>query len=338
MDIKIPIPEIVEKEAPACDKLIKRMFYITLIPTSLSNFRILKYGVPTLCTLILSTAIFCPLYYPAYYPTQAVIWSTDIALITIVYIYMLYIHRFWSDASCFEMNNVRKDVHRVSLSFYWLYMVYWLYFAVIQFTTHSDPSILVQLGNTLMSTAWFLFFSTISVLYYFICVKLSQRAENIRLWLKTIKDRKPDLDIFYGEYNFHYKKIRIMGLHWNFLIFMGILILSIHVPIDLVSILYNKYYYDAFGLVIKLTSLLWYLWRICDLNEYESHIVAYLYKHRLYSSDTIEELQTYFSYRPLGLDFYGLKINKAAIIKAVLLVLNLVVPTIYALLSSSLTG
>lgn len=220
--------------------------------------------------------------------------------------------------------------------FYVLYLIYWLYFAIIQFSTHSQNNVLIQVGNTLMSTAWFFFFTTAAVLYYFICVKLSQRADNIRMWLKTIKNKKPDLDTFYLEYNFHYKRIRIFGSYWNLLIFVGFLLLTIHIPIDLISILVNKYYYDTFGLVVKLSSLLWYLWRICELNEYESYIVSFLYKHRIYSTEQIEELEKYFNYRPLGLDFYGIKINKAFIIKIVLLVLNLVVPTLYALLSTSL--
>jgi hypothetical protein len=335
-DIKIPIPEIIQHHAPKCDALLNRMFYLTFLPAVKSKYGLVKYGIPILANCVLVAAVFCPLYYPAYYPTQAVVWTTDMALITIVYNYILYLQTQWESASSFEMNDVRKGVHRVSITFYSLYLVYWLYFAVIQFMTHSAPSVLVQLGNTLMSTAWYLFFSTIAVMYYFICVKLSQRGDNIRLWLKTVKDKKPSLEDFYLEYNFHYKRIRIFGNYWNFLIFLGVLLLSIHIPIDLVSILYNKYYYDAFGLVIKLVSLLWYLWRICELNEYETYIVAFMYKHRLYSMEEIEDLEKYFSYRPLGLDFYGIKINKSLIIKAVLVVLNLVVPTLYALLSSSI--
>jgi hypothetical protein len=336
MDIRIP--ENVEPSAPKCDKLMDRMFYLTLIPSVKSTYKLVKYGVPFLANCILLGATFSPLYYPEYYPTQAAVWTTDMALITIVYNYILYLQTHWEHARSFEVNDVHKSVNRVSIIFYVLYMIYWFYFAVIQFMTHNSPKILIQLGNTLMSAAWYLFFSTISVMYYFICVKLSQRGDNIRLWLKSIKDKTPTLENFYLEYNYHYKRIRVFGYYWNFLIFLGVLLLSIHVPIDLVSILYNKYYYDTFGLVIKLISLLWYLWRICDLNEYETFIVSFMYKHRLYSMEEIADLEKYFSYRPLGLDFYGIKINKSLIIKVVLLLLNLVVPTLYALLSSSIVS
>jgi hypothetical protein len=336
MDIKIPIPETVEPTSPKCDILMDRMFYLTLIPCVKSKYKIIKYGVPFLSNCILIGATCCPLYYPEYYPTQTVVWTTDMALITIVYNYILYLQTQWEHAKSFEVTDVQKKVHRVSLGFYGLYLIYWLYFAIIQFTAHNSPSLLKQLGNTLMSTAWYMFFSTISVMYYFICVKLSQRGDSIRLWLKSIKDKTPSLENFYLEYNYHYKRIRVFGYYWNFLIFLGILLLSIHVPIDLVSIFYNKYYYDAFGLIVKLLSLLWYLWRICDLNEYETFIVAFMYKHRLYSMEEIEDLEKYFSYRALGLDFYGIKVNKSLIIKVVLLILNLVVPTLYALLSSSI--
>lgn len=336
--IDIQIPENVEPSAPKCDTLIDRMFYLTLIPSVKSKYRVIKYGIPFLANCILIGATCSPLYYPEYYPTQAVVWTTDMALITIVYNYILYLQSHWDHARSFEVTDIQKGVNRVSIFFYVIYMVYWFYFAVIQFATHNSQKILIQLGNTLMSSAWFLFFSTISVMYYFICVKLSQRGDNIRHWLKTVKDKRPTLENLYLEYNYHYKRIRVFGYYWNFLIFLGVLLLSIHIPIDLVSILYNKYYYDAFGLVIKLISLLWYLWRICELNEYETFIVAFMYKHRLYSMEEIEDLEKYFSYRPLGLDFYGIKINKSLIIKVVLLVLNLIVPTLYALLSSSIAS
>jgi type II secretory pathway component PulF len=101
--------------------------------------------------------------------------------------------------------------------FYVLFIIYWFYFLVIQFNQHRGPA-LMQLGNTLMSTAWYFFFSTAAVVYYYICVKLSQRAESLRDWLKDLKCRKPTLDEFYLEYNAHYKKAKAIAIHWNLII------------------------------------------------------------------------------------------------------------------------
>jgi hypothetical protein len=312
------------------------MFALTLLPAIHSKYRIIKYGVPALVNVILGSASFCILYYPEYYPTQGEIWTTDIVLSWITYNYMIYLFTKWEKARCFEAIDVPKSVSTISLVFYWLYLLYWLYFAVIQFSTHNDPAILVQLGNTLMSAAWFIFFTTMAVLYYFVCIKLTQRSQQIRKWLKELKDTHPTQDEFYAQYNAHYKAAKEIGVHWNLLIFVGSLLLTFHVPIDLVSIVYKKYYYDIFGLVIKLLSLLWYIWCICVLNDYELYIVSYLHKHRILQYSEIQEIEKYVKYRPLGLNFYGIKINKPLIIKIGLLTFNLIIPTLYALISNKL--
>lgn len=322
-------------EVAKCEKTIERMFWITLLPLVNNKYRVVKYGIPILINIILGGASFCMLYYPSYYPTQGEIWSTDIVIAWFTYNYMIYLHKRWDLAKCFENINIKKSVNRVSLFFYFMYILYWFYFAVIQFSTHNEPSVLVQLGNTLMSTAWYFFFSTMSVLYYFICIKLSQRSNKIRKWLKTvIKESRPPIDDFYNQYNSHYKSIKDLGKFWNILIFVGSLLLTFHVPIDLVSIIYKKYYYDIFGFIVKLLSLIWYLWRICELNDNEAYLISYLYKHRIYTTEELTSIEKYIVYRPLGLDFYGIKINKPFLIKVGLLTINLIIPTIYALVSN----
>lgn len=328
--------QVVKPFIPQCEKYLQKMFLLTFLPAINSKYKIIQYITPIFVNIILISASFCLLYYPSYYPTQGEIWTTDIVIVCITYNYMIYLFRRWKEASCFEDIGISKSVHYISLAFYVLYLLYWLYFAVIQFITHNQPSILIQLGNTLMSTAWFIFFSTISVLYYFVCIKLAQRASKIREWLKDIKKRRPPLEVFYLEYNGHYKSIKELGHYWNILIFIGFLLLTFHVPIDVISIIYRHYYYDIFGLVVKLLSLLWYTWRICDLNEYETYLVSYLYKHRVFPYEELQDIEKYSAYRPLGLNFFGLKINKAFIIKVVLLTLNLILPTIYALFSNNI--
>jgi hypothetical protein len=74
--------------------------------------------------------------------------------------------------------------------------------------------------------------------------------------------------------------------------------------------------------------------RICELNDIEGVLVARLYKYRVFSQEEIKEIETYMTYRPLGLDFYGIRINKAMIIKVLLVVANLLIPTLYALASN----
>jgi hypothetical protein len=185
-----------------------------------------------------------------------------------------------------------------------------------------------------MSTAWFIFFSVTAVVYYYICIKLSQRTESVQEWIYDLKPGSWTLSQFYLMYNAHSRRAEVFSKNWNFVIFLGIVLLTFHVPIDLVSIMYNKYYYDIFGLIIKAFSLLWYLMRICELNDIEGVLVSRLYKYRIFSQEEIKEIETYMTYRQLGLDFYGIRINKAAIIKVLLVVANLLVPTLYALASN----
>ena len=321
---------------PFCEQALNKMFWLTLIPIVNSKYRVLKYGIPIIINLILGSASFCLLFYPSYYPTQGEIWTIDIVIAWFTYDYMIYLFKTWDQARCFEDIQITKATNRLTLLFYFLYLLYWLYFAVIQFSTHNEPRILVQLGNTLMSTAWFIFFTTMAVLYYFICVKLSQRSNMIRKWLKDVKHNPPSITHFYIQYNEHWKAIRKLSKYWNILIFIGLVLLTFHVPIDLISILYKHYYYDIFGLIIKLLSLMWYLWRICELNDNETYLISYIYKHRIYDFENLQNIEKYVAYRQLGLDFYGIKINKPFLTKVGLLTLNLIIPTLYALISNNI--
>lgn len=62
--------------------------------------------------------------------------------------------------------------------------------------------------------------------------------------------------------------------------------------------------------------------------------IAYLYKHRLYAYSDLADIEKYAAYKPLGLDFYGIKINKPYLFKTLLLIFNLILPTLYALVSN----
>lgn len=321
---------------PHVETIIQRIFWLTLLPIISHRYKVLRIIIPILINLILGAASFCLLYYPAYYPTQGEIWTMDIALAWFTYNYMIYLFTQWDAANCFEEADVTKPINRITLTFYWLYLFYWLYFAIIQFSNHNDPDTLIQFGNILMSTAWFIFFSTMAALYYFICIRLAQRSITIRKWLKDVKHNPPNINDFYVQYNDHWKAIRKIGKYWNILIFVGSLILTFHIPIDLISIIYNRYYYDIAGLVIKILSLLWYVWRICELNDNETYLISYIYKHRIYGFSELNDIKKYVEYRSLGLDFYGIKINKSFLIKISLIILNFVIPTIYALFSNKI--
>lgn len=338
MPDEIRKPASVPNEAiiPHCENTIRYMFRATCIPAIRNPYRILRYGIPVVVNTILMSSWFCMLFYPAYYPTQGEVWTSDLVLITVVYNYMLYLRSKWRETNAYENVEITGASNKLSLLFYWLYQIYWLYFAVIQFSTHNTPTAAIQLQNTLMSTAWYFFFSTAGCIYYFMCTKLAQRSKSIDDWLHKIKKDHIPLSEFYLQYNWHYKQIKILARHWNAILFAGFLLLMFHVPIDLVSIVYKHYYYDIPGLIIKLTSLLWYTWKICALNEYENIIIARLYKHRVYTVQEIQDFQKYAACRPVGLNFYGIKISTGFVTKIIIVVLNLAIPTFYALLKNNI--
>ena len=311
------------------------MFYVTLIP--FINTKFLK-PLPILVLLIISGAIFSPIYYPGYYLYQPEIYSIDLGIITIVYGYLSYIYLNWEKNSCFEHTSVSKLNENISLSFYGLFMLYWLYDAVIQFSYHNEKTALIQVGNAFMSAAWFFFFSTSSLLYYFICIKIAQRTQSINDWLKTLKRNRPPIKDFYETYKLHHKAIKLFARNWNFIIFMGFIILTYHIPIDLFSILLAHKYTDIAGIVIKTLGLTWYTYTICALNDIDNRVISYLYKHNLYNTEEMFMIEKHAKYHELGLNFYGIKINGSIIIKTGLLSINLIIPTIYALVSNKLIG
>lgn len=333
-----PPPPPPPYQQPTCERRIDEMFLSTGIPLIRSPRRLVRWPWLVLTNATFVAAILCPVYYPNYYPNQTLIWCGDLFIGWIIYNYLFYLQAIWERANCLEHVEVRPLVHRVSMTFYTLYIFYWLYYAIIQFTTHSAEPLPLQFANTLMSAAWYLFFSTIAALYYYICVKLSQRAEDIHQWLKVLKRDRSPLATFFDGHAAHHKKIKAFSRHWNFMIFLGFLLLSFHIPIDLFSVVFAKNYYDSFGLVLKLFSLGWYTARICALNDYDVHILSYIHKHRLYSIEEVKQIEAYMVHRPIGLLFYGISINRGAVIKIVILLLNLVIPTIYALISNKIFG
>lgn len=318
-----------------CEKNITRMFLVTFIP--LINNPYLKFVPYTLTTIALGS-VFCPLFYPDYYGYDPVINSIDLAIVSVVYPYISYIYLNWETNSCFEHTHVSMLNEYISLGFYVLFMLYWLFYTTIQFANHQDSNVLIQLGNVYMSASWYIYFSTCSLLYYFICIKLSQRTQSINTWLKSLKRIRPSIEEFYNSYKQHHKAIKTFGRGWNFLVFMGFIILTYHIPIDLINVIVNRKLMDIAGIIVKSLGLTWYTYKICELNDMDTKVISYLYKHDLYNKENMESIEKYASYHELGLKFYGIKINGPLILKICLLSINLIIPTIYAIITNRLIG
>jgi len=324
-----------EPDTPPCEKHITNMFSITLIPLIKTKY---YKPVPLVALLFVTGAVFSPLYYPNYYSFQKETYSIDMITMAIVYSYLSYVYLNWDRNSHFEHVEVGIVNKYVSLGFYALFMVYWFYDAAIQFVNHNDKSVLIQLGNVYMASAWYIYFSTSSLLYYFICIKLAQRAQSINDWLKSLKIIRPPLTDFYAAYKVHHKAIKMFGRSWNFIVLMGFIILTYHIPIDVFNVLINRRYTDIAGIVVKALGLGWYTYKICLLNDVDSKVVPYLYKHSLYKTEEMIAIEKYALYHELGLNFYGIKVSGPLIVKVGLLFINLIIPTIYALVSNQMIG
>jgi len=320
-------------DPPTCEKHITHMFFVTLIP--FIKHPVYKI-VPISAATLLLGGVFCPLYYPTYYQYQPEINSIDLALMFIVYCYMLFMYISWDKNSCFEHTSVSRLNEITTLGFYGLFMMYWLYETIVQHTYHQENNALIQIGNIYMSLAWYVYFSTCSLLYYYVCIKLAQRTQSIGDWLKTLKRERPNIEEFYKTYKQHHKAIKVFGRNWNFLIIIGFITLTYHIPIDIINVLVNRKYTDIAGIVVKSLGLAWYTYKICSLNDMEPKVISYLYKHTLYNAEEMHTIEKYASYHELGLNFYGIKINGSLIIKLGLLTINFIIPTIYGLVSNKL--
>jgi hypothetical protein len=329
--------EEVQKDAsfsgePVCEKNIHWMFHLAGFSLFRSKRWYIKWTFPILFCLCIIGANFCPLWYPYYYVNQAEVWTIDMILISIVYMRMLYLNTKWESVSCFEHIGISKVSNSVTFIFYILFQLYWFYFAIIMFMKHSAPNPLTQLGNAYMSTAWYFFFTTAGALYYFICTKLLQRAIAIKLWLSTLTKDSITLDEFYVQYNTHFKSAMRLSKNWNSIIFLGFLLLTVHVPIDLLSIIVDGNMYDIPGAIIKGLALAWYLYCICLVNDYDGLVVSHLYKQRMFRLEDMQMIEQYTNRRRIGLNFYGIQINTKFIMKVILLVLNVILPAAYGLI------
>lgn len=339
-----------------CEEMINLMFKFTLIPyTHLDNLYI-SYSLYIIINLIFGASLFCILIYPKYYINQPEIWTFDLCLGFVIYNLLIY---YYSRSNLFlfdNLTNINIPCHiyeeelyyesikitnwknYVSFGFYCLFILYWLYFAIFMFYSHREPIILIQLGNIMMFISWYLFFSTVAVLYYYMCVKMIKRYEDLRNFLSNIKNKKDTITLkeFTDEYYIQYKKTKVFSNKWNIIIYVGFLLLTFHVPLDLFSIVIDKKMYDIPGFIIKLLALFWYIYCICKLNNIDTKTINYLYKHQIFSNEQIETINKYVETRQLGIEYYGFKLNGNFLMQVLLILINFIIPILYGLFSTNL--
>ncbi len=338
-----------------CEEMINWMFKFTLIPFSHHSNKYISYPLYIIINLIFFASLFCNLIYPTYYINQPEIWTFDLCFGFVVYNILIYnytrsnLFLFESNSNVFipfhilqeelyyESIKITNWKNYVSFGFYVLFMGYWAYFAIFMLYVHSEPVLLIQLGNLMMFFTWYLFFSTTAVLYYYMCVKMIKRHEDADKFLHESKHQKGSITIkeFVEGYFIQYKKTKVFSSKWKVMIYLAFMIQTVHVPVDLFSIIVNDKLYDIPGFIIKLLALIWYIYCMCELNNMDNKIIQYLYKHQIFSNEDIESVEKFVETRPLGIDFYGFKINGNFIMQVLLVLVNFIVPILYGLFTNN---
>jgi hypothetical protein len=328
--------DYIEKLPIKIDNDVYFMYKTCFLTQINSKNKCIKYGTPIVTNSIFLATASCIFYYPEYYVNHPIPWTIHLYLIFFCYNYLYYLMRKWDVHKIEQKYNILHSHRIISLLCYSIFIAYYFYYSVIVFYIHREKSVNYQIINVVMMSGWYLFFNICASSYYFITTKLQQNAIVLYEWLKYLKNTKPDLDNFYDQYNTHYKNIRFFSKYWNKVILIGFLMLTFNLPLDYISVFYNHFYYSLPGAFIKSILLFWYIYCICCYNFYDAYIISYLYKHRIYEPDTIDKIQKYMIHRPITLDFYGFIINGKLLTKIIIIVLNLLIPTIYGIVSNGI--
>jgi hypothetical protein len=330
-----PPNKIVLKAHTYAEKYVEIMFKLSLLYKYNNNYKIIKYIILILANTIIITGFLSPIWHPRYYLHQTEIWTSHIVLLWPIYNYLFYLRNKWKDISLFENVEISKYDNYITLFFYILYMLYWAYFAGIMLYENREFSVEYQFGNIFMSIVWYLFFSTAATIFYYTATIILQRAAIIKKHIKKLKLSQNLRDDFFTIYDNEYKKNRKLANVWNKFIFIVILVLFFNIPIDLIAIFFKGALYDIPGVIMKFLGFIWYIVCICKLNHMETYMISYLHKHHYLQAD-MEEINQYILVRPLCLNFYGIKITFEFVAKVLLILINLIIPTLYGLISNKI--
>ncbi len=320
-----PTPTYIERDSD-------RMFTAAFLPQPRTIWT--RFGVPVCTIVILGVGSFAPLWHPTYYAKQTAFWSTHLVIGIPSYLYILRQRRAWSNRSFFENIPIQPMYRRISLFFYWLFMLYWVYYSAIVLYEHREDTWPYQIGNAIMTIAWYIFFSLSAATYYYTCVLMFQKATYIKHHIQYLHEGVSKQD-FFAAYDHEFMKIRRMGNVWNRIILLVLLVLFLNIPADMIAVFIKNLTWDIPSILIKVAGIFWYLNSVCKLNYMEDFLLSYLHKHHILQDD-MEEITRYMSVRPLGLNFFGIRITYTMIMKTALIGINFILPTLYGLISNEI--
>jgi hypothetical protein len=328
------------------DKDMMNMLHYSLSSSIISNYKYIRYLLPILTNIIFLISALFTYAYPDSFTNDYLIWSMYFTSMLFCYNYLFYLVSNWNIQKHYIERNIQSNYRKISYTFYYLFTIFFFYYSGKHFiNNHNNTN--NDIGdntkhkindyyfiNYIYYFGLYLFFTTCGACFYFVTTKLIQKGNMLHKWLHELKLRKPPIDEFYNQYNKFYKKIKFFAKYWNILIFLGFIMLTFTIPFDIISIIYYKNYFNFASVIIRSILLSWYTYCICYYNRYEKYIPSYLYKHRIYRQHTIKGIEKYMVYRPIGLNFYGFTINGTLIMKSIVLLFNIILPTIYGIISN----
>ncbi len=285
--------------------------------------------LPILATAWIGVGATSLVWNPTYYVLQKEFWSAHIMLLLPTYLYLCSKRK---DLYTTYGKNIRQSHRLITLAFYTLFMIYWAYFAYLELYNNREDPWPEQIGNVFITVTWYIFFAVASAVYYQTATQLLQRAEIVKDHIQTLTKYTTKED-FFKVYETEYEMIRAFGNTWNRIIMLVMFILIINLPADALSIFVKQAWFVLPGLIMKSLGLLWYLWCICKLNYMEKYLQNYIQKHHILQ-DSYDEITRYMEVRPLFLNFFGLRITFELLMKVLFIGLNLLLPTLYGLISN----
>jgi hypothetical protein len=316
------------------DRDMMNMLHYSLSSSIISNYKYIRYSIPLLTNLILLISSISTIIYPDYYEDESFSWTVYFTIMLICYNYLFYLVTNWNIQKHYVERNIQSSKRKISYSFYYMFISFIIYYSLYYYYYNINKY--THIINYISYIGIYLFFTTCGACYYFVTTKLIQKGNLLHKWLHELKLRKPPLEEFYNQYNKHYKKIKLFAKYWNILIFLGFIMLTFNLPLDIISVIYYNKYYNIGSIIFKTILLIWYTYSICYYNFYNKYIPSYLYKNRIYNQYAIKGIEKYMTYRPIALNFYGFTISGHLIIKSLVLLFNFVLPTLYGLISNKL--
>jgi hypothetical protein len=203
----------------------------------------------------------------------------------------------------------------------------------------SSSSEYLVLATVLLGFYWLQFYIVCCSIFIYINTYCFGQYSVIKNWLKGLKrgTHPKDLDSMYQMYSHFYNTGKYFRKLWINIILITFCIITFRIPISFILLVYSKFYFESVLLVFNVYAWFTLLIPICNLNEINSMIKFYFYKHPhiIESTENIEKFIKFSELKPLGLIFYGFTLKFNHLLTIVIVVLNVIVPVFLSFLIGS---